>query len=342
MVFKMEEIAVVIPVYNGIGVVDKSINALKKQSIKPSEIVCVDDASPDDSSAYIKEKYPEVTVIRNKVNIGASGAYGIGLYYAYKKGYKWIWLLDQDSIPAEKTLETLVKLSRKYYKKNIIFTSTPVSPTLMYVYTMLNRRKFPFTEGRFNPNIPYKADLAIFSGLLLSDTAIEDAGLPLSELTLDCADQEYTTRLELYGWRIFVIPNCIVYHKGGILSIAPKIYRKSYYKLIDNKIINTSSKYQLVSIYPETRYFTRGMNIIRLLRLSYTPNLIKIFLLYWLFGTFIKLAFSETEKISKIKSYLHGISYGMIKKSSLNSYEEVKRKSYTEVKCFLRKTVLIS
>jgi glycosyltransferase involved in cell wall biosynthesis len=68
---KKSKVCVVIPLYNGKGIVDKCINALLNQTYKPDKIICVDDASPDNSAEYIKEKFPLVKIIKNKSIWGA-------------------------------------------------------------------------------------------------------------------------------------------------------------------------------------------------------------------------------------------------------------------------------
>jgi len=69
---KKSKVCVVIPVYKGKGIVDKCIDALLNQTYKPDKIICVDDASPDNSGEYIKEKFPFVEIIKNKINYGDS------------------------------------------------------------------------------------------------------------------------------------------------------------------------------------------------------------------------------------------------------------------------------
>lgn len=44
-----DDVAVVIPVYNGVGIVDRCISALLRQSRVPGEIICVDDFSRDNT-----------------------------------------------------------------------------------------------------------------------------------------------------------------------------------------------------------------------------------------------------------------------------------------------------
>ncbi len=86
-------------------------NATKNMS---SEIIVVDNNSKDESCTMLKEKFPEVIVIENKINVGFSTANNQGVDKA--KG-KWILILNPDTVLAEDTLIELQKFTLQ--KENI-------------------------------------------------------------------------------------------------------------------------------------------------------------------------------------------------------------------------------
>ncbi|MBD3724741.1 MAG: glycosyltransferase family 2 protein [Flavobacteriaceae bacterium] len=65
-----------------------------------AEIIVVDNASSDDSCQMIKEKFPEVTLIENKDNLGFPKGNNIGV--AQAKG-EYICILNPDTVVAEDT-----------------------------------------------------------------------------------------------------------------------------------------------------------------------------------------------------------------------------------------------
>ena len=74
------QISVVIPVWNGKSVVLDCLKALYAHSSDAlKEVICVDNASADDSVAQIKAKFPQATVIENPVNVGFAGGVNIGI-----------------------------------------------------------------------------------------------------------------------------------------------------------------------------------------------------------------------------------------------------------------------
>ncbi|MEM7331959.1 MAG: glycosyltransferase family 2 protein [Chloroflexota bacterium] len=74
------QISVVIPVWNGKIVVLDCLEALFANSSDAlKEVICVDNASADDSVTLIKEKFPQATLIANPVNAGFAGGVNLGI-----------------------------------------------------------------------------------------------------------------------------------------------------------------------------------------------------------------------------------------------------------------------
>lgn len=71
-----------------------------------SEIIVVDNASEDDSVESIRKKYPEITLIENKINIGFGAANNLGLE---KSSGRFILFLNPDTIVRPNTFSTMIK-----------------------------------------------------------------------------------------------------------------------------------------------------------------------------------------------------------------------------------------
>ena len=95
------KISVVIPTYNRIALVERAIDSVLRQSIKPFDIIVVDDGSDDGTSEMIKKKYRSINLVQQQ-NSGVSAARNNGIKHA--KG-DWISLLDSDDEWTEKKLE---------------------------------------------------------------------------------------------------------------------------------------------------------------------------------------------------------------------------------------------
>lgn len=86
------QVSCIIPFYNeGERLHDVLAEVVKIHQL--SEIICVDDASSDDQSAAIKQRFPSIQLIRLTENQGKSGAVKEGLQYATGD---YILLIDAD------------------------------------------------------------------------------------------------------------------------------------------------------------------------------------------------------------------------------------------------------
>jgi len=98
------KISVVIPTYNRIALVERAIDSVLRQSIKPFDIIVVDDGSDDGTTEMIQKKYRSIKLVQQQ-NSGVSAARNNGIKHA--KG-DWISLLDSDDEWTEKKLENQV------------------------------------------------------------------------------------------------------------------------------------------------------------------------------------------------------------------------------------------
>ena len=80
MIQKNKRIAIVILNYNGIKLLKKFLGSVINFSDKKiSSIYLVDNFSSDKSVEYVNNKYPSVTIIKNKINLGYSKGYNEAL-----------------------------------------------------------------------------------------------------------------------------------------------------------------------------------------------------------------------------------------------------------------------
>lgn len=98
---------VIVVTYNGKKWYDRCLNSLFNSSIFINVIV-VDNKSNDGSVAYIKHKWPQVTIIENSENVGFAAANNIGFKFAFENGADYFFLLNQDAWVEYNTIEKLL------------------------------------------------------------------------------------------------------------------------------------------------------------------------------------------------------------------------------------------
>lgn len=91
----MQNISVIIPTFNRIGLLSEAINSVNSQLCQPLEIIVVDDASTDGTADWVLSQHPKINLITITKNNGAAAARNIGIKAA--KG-DLIAFLDCDDI----------------------------------------------------------------------------------------------------------------------------------------------------------------------------------------------------------------------------------------------------
>jgi len=98
------KISVIIPTFNRLDLLKRAIDSVLNQSIKPYDIIVVDDGSTDGTSEMIQHKYKSINLIQQK-NSGVSAARNNGIKNAQGD---WIALLDSDDEWEKNKLEEQV------------------------------------------------------------------------------------------------------------------------------------------------------------------------------------------------------------------------------------------
>lgn len=113
-------ICVVIPVYNKAKYIDRCIQSVLNQTVKPGEIIVVDDGSTDDSLQILSDNYGQEITLVSQVNAGKSVARNNGVDLS-KSGY--IAFLDGDDEWAPEYLENIASLMEEYPECSIYSTA---------------------------------------------------------------------------------------------------------------------------------------------------------------------------------------------------------------------------
>lgn len=102
----MKEIAVVILNWNGKELLQKFLPAVVQHS-NQAQIYVIDNASTDDSVAFLQTNFPEVHLIQNQQNLGYAGGYNQGLKQVKEPIY---CLINSDVLVTENWLIPILKL----------------------------------------------------------------------------------------------------------------------------------------------------------------------------------------------------------------------------------------
>ncbi|MCF8450382.1 MAG: glycosyltransferase family 2 protein [Taibaiella sp.] len=131
--------SVVIPVYNGVKTIERTLDSVLNQTYSAHEIIVVDDASTDETCTLIERHYVgKVNLIKTKVNAGSSAARNAGME---KATGDYIAFLDADDIWHTDKLRIM----------NELLAANPDIYLLYHTYTLENVEDIvvpqPFTSS---------------------------------------------------------------------------------------------------------------------------------------------------------------------------------------------------
>lgn len=213
------EVAVVVPTLNRIDDLRRCLAAARGQTRMAELLVVVDNGSSDGTREELSAA-SDVTAVLPSENLGAPGGFQAGMRAAFDGGASWVWLLDDDAVPAADALELLLQ---RVAREEPAARVGGAAPTVEFDD---GRRETGWLWGRRaergygqSPNRPDgprgpapDVDWAPFAGLLLARDACEQVGPVRADFVLWHADVEYCLRLRAAGWRLPAAPDAVVRH----------------------------------------------------------------------------------------------------------------------------------
>ena len=208
-------------------------------------------------------------------NLGGAGGFATGIKLAVHEGADWIWLMDDDAMPAQDALE---KLLQPPLDESCVYGSIAVgdnSDHLCWPVETDTGKKLNTLDDLYAPRIP--VSFHPFLGFFINRQLVEKAGLPDSSFFLSGDDVEYCLRCGHHGGKVFLCRDSKLKH--------PMPPRKSIsiFELRINLLVqppqrayyNTRNKIVIARRYYGNRLWTQTMPgiFIRLLLSSiFGPN----------------------------------------------------------------------
>ena len=112
----MRDVAAVIVTYNRKDLLNYCIDHVLAQEKAQCDIIVIDNASDDGTGDFIEAAYgnlPELIYINTGANLGCTGGFQVGVREAVIRGYSYVWMMDDDTLPESDALEHLIAADRE-------------------------------------------------------------------------------------------------------------------------------------------------------------------------------------------------------------------------------------
>jgi GT2 family glycosyltransferase len=208
------KVCAVVVTHNRRDLLVECLAALDAQIRPPDRVLVVDNASTDGTAELIRADYPNVELLALTVNGGGAGGFYAGLRQAHESGYDWIWLMDDDTIPAPSCLTALLDAAEpagdqpQLLSSKVVWTDGRLHPMNYQGFERTRTDRVIAASGL--GLLPLRT--ATFVSLLVNRRAVDEHGLPLQRFFLWSDDIEYTARI-LRRAPGYLVPASVAVHK---------------------------------------------------------------------------------------------------------------------------------
>ena len=216
------KISVIIPTYNRIFFLKRSIDSVLEQSLKPYEVIIVDDGSSDGTSTMIKKNYPKINLICQE-NKGVSAARNIGIRAS---SGDWVCFLDSDDEWKKNKLnEQMLAI-----KKNTNYSFCHSNEEWIKNGKKINQKK---KHKKYGGDI-FKECLDMCrispSSVIINKSVFDDIGFFNEDLVV-CEDYELWLRICAHYKVLFVDEPLIIKYGGHEGQLSNSIESIEYYRI---------------------------------------------------------------------------------------------------------------
>ncbi len=210
-------LAVVIVNWNRPADTLECLGSLPSDSPETLKIILVDNGSSDDSVERISGRYPQVKLVQLPRNLGFSKGYNAGIQAAMQEPVEWVFLLNNDTVLEEGTIQALASADWDVAVPKIVYHNDPGR-----IWAAGCRwRDFPPSVamiGFGKPdgeqyNQPRPLDYATGCALMVRREVLQSLGGFDPDLENYMEDYDFCYRLRQASFRLGYVPQARLTHK---------------------------------------------------------------------------------------------------------------------------------
>lgn len=251
----MKKVSAIIVNYNGQKYLPELLGSIFSNPPNSvlHQVIMVDNASVDNSLVWLKQNYPQVTVLAQTANHGFAKGNNLGIKRAMADGCDYAFLLNSDTIVADGCLDKLVKAIEQDDKIAAVQPKILLWPLVDLINSLgnvIHYLGFGYTYGHKTPAAVQQPRRAIHeinycsgAACLIKLDALKKTGLFNEEFFMYHEDLDLGWRFSLLGYKNMIEPEAIVYHKYEFSRSIQK-----YYFMERNRWLVMLQNYKLLTL----------------------------------------------------------------------------------------------
>tara|TARA_B100001063_G_C16707556_1_gene526120 strand:- start:232 stop:1083 length:852 start_codon:yes stop_codon:yes gene_type:complete len=217
------QISLYIAAYNAEKTIEKSINSILQQTLKPKEIIIINDCSTDKTLNLLK-KFNQIKIINNKKNYGLAKSRNIALKYSK---YNFLASIDSDVVCKKNWLETLFNTMEK---KNADLIGGKLIDK--FIKEPANHWRSYYLKQNWGDKQINNPQFIFGANFLLNKKKIKNLNIKYNEtFRTNGEDVNFSKVLKSKNCNLYYEPRALCYHYqfDDVTSLSKRYWRYSYY-----------------------------------------------------------------------------------------------------------------
>lgn len=210
-------ILTIIVTYNGIRWMQRCLQSLRDSEV-PTDIYIIDNGSTDGTQAFVREHFPEATMVQNSRNEGFGRANNRGFRHALEHAYDYVYLINEDAWMMPSTLGRLIACHQHHPEYGLLSPAQWQADGLALDRNFLKgpcsqnpRLHRDLLSGTFQEEV-YEVETVMAAHWLLPTSTIRKIGFFSPTYPHYGEDDDYTARLRFHGLQVGVVMSARAVH----------------------------------------------------------------------------------------------------------------------------------
>jgi rhamnopyranosyl-N-acetylglucosaminyl-diphospho-decaprenol beta-1,3/1,4-galactofuranosyltransferase len=228
-----DTVCAVVVTYNRKELLRECLQAVHGQTRAPDTVLVVDNASTDGTPDMVRAEFASAELLELPTNEGSAGGFHEGMKAATARGFDWLWVMDDDTVPNADALEILLDARASLngaalLASKVLWTDGSMHPMN---WPGLDVQDMDAFVGGIEQSV-LKIRANTFPSLLVKREAIEKYGPPRKGFFIWADDIDFTQRI-LRHEPGFMIPRSVAVHKTKTAH-APWEGKERFYYAVRN------------------------------------------------------------------------------------------------------------
>ncbi|RZS77045.1 glycosyltransferase family 2 protein [Pigmentiphaga kullae] len=215
----MDNIAVVIVTHNRCELLARCLDGLARQTVPIGAVYIIDNASTDTTRDYLScRRDLPLRITHSEENLGGAGGFSMGMQQAHRDGWAWIWLMDDDVVPADDCAAQLLAQGKpamiavREGLDGALAERSAVHFDLRNPLALRPKRKSVAQVYRQRGRMPEVSDVenVAFEGFMVCREVVDAVGYPDARYFIFYDDVDYALRIRRAGYRITAVRDAVM------------------------------------------------------------------------------------------------------------------------------------